>query len=309
MSGHRSFANRFATGHAALLASALLLGAAGIEPAEAQEPELSLSGAEVDLSGRVQLQAATSSCSDFVPGAGAPGTATTACREDVPGLDLFMRRVRLSAHVTIDDFLEAKVEPDFEDVDGVVLRDAYGQLNFSPAFRVRFGQYKKPFDGFQLTSSTRILTIERDLDVAGVPGPVALSYDELTTRGHMSSYDVGLMAHGAVPGTALQWWAGAFNGRPSEADGDANDEKQFVGRARYTLDLSGTPLSVAGALAATDVAFTTSTGELGGEHHVNGELFAELGDFAGGPHVQAGVLVGENPLQAADGTAFTNPRT
>ena len=38
------------------------------------------------------------------------------------------------------------------------------------------------------------------------------------------------------------------------------------------------------------------------EYYYDYELFAELGDFGGGPHVQAGLVFGDNPTQNAGGS-------
>lgn len=283
-----------------LVAVGICLAAASLTPASAQE-ELTVTAdaMEVDLTGRVQVQAATSSCSSFPFEEGSP------CAEQAPGLDLFMRRVRLAAVVKIDEFLTAKVEPDFGDVDEVVLRDAYGQLTFGDRAKVRVGQFKKPFDGFNLVSSSQLLTIERDLDVPGVPGLAAPSLDEFTTRFRLASYDVGAMFFGETGEGRFAYWAGVFNGEPAEANEDTDGEKQLVGRVAYNTRAGGLPLQLAAAAALTDLPFRGPEDQPGArvsaDYYSDFELFAELGGYEPGPHVQAGVVFGDNPTRTPAG--------
>lgn len=263
---------------------------AGAGTAVAQGVDFSSEAAEISLGGRLQLQTATSSCTDFPPGG--------ACAAEVPAVDMFIRRARLTLTARFNDWIEGRIQPEFGDLDNAVLLDAYGRLRFNPAARLTIGQFKRPFDGFQLTSSTRILTIERDIDIPGVPGLRAASLDEFTTRFRLSDRNVGVMLDGASADGRFHYWAGVFNGRGPTEDGDLNTEKQFVGRGQVTLDVGGEPLDLAAAVALTDVPFTRPGGELAGEYFPAFELWGELGDFGDpGPHVQAGLVLGQNPLQ------------
>lgn len=282
---------------------ALAIPATGTGAVQAQEATglvLTADTVEIDLSGRVQTQMATSSCSDFPFDPGSP------CAEQAPAIDLLIRRARLTVGIGISDLVDARIQPAFGDLDRATLKDAWGRLSFSPAFRVKVGHFKRPFDGFQLTSSTRILTIERDLDVPGVPGLDAASLDELTTRFRISDRDVGVMAHGAPAGTGLEYWAGIFNGRGPADNEDLNSDKQLVGRLQYTFRPGGSlPVSLAAAAANTDLP-VQGTGDQPGvrasaERYTSYELWAEVGEFAPGPHLQAGLVFGDNPLQTAAG--------
>lgn len=287
-------------GRAAALAVAL--GAFGpIRPADAQV-RVESDAAQIDLSGVFQTQLATSSCASFAPDA----PDGTACTRDVPAVDLFLRRVRVKLDVRFNDWIEGRVQPDFAEVDGVRLRDAYGRLNLQPGAehphaRITIGQFKRPFDGFQLTSSTRILTIERDVDVPGVPGEVGLSLDELTTRNRLSDRDIGVMVDGATPDGRVRYWLGGFNGRGTDDDGDLNTEKQVVGRIAVQLEAGERPLELALAGALTDIPFTRADGRLDARYFGALEAWAEWGGFDGGPHVQAALVLGKNALEAEDG--------
>jgi len=86
----------------------------------------------------------------------------------------FVRRARLEVEARINDFVSGRIQPEFG--EGTVgLRDAFVTLNFGPALRTTFGQFKRPFDVFELTSSSQILVIERAGGVRGIPGCAAAS--------------------------------------------------------------------------------------------------------------------------------------
>lgn len=298
---------RPSTGGFATAAAVAVLVSWTAAPAAAQDdgpgspPVVSTGALGIEIGGRVQLQAVTSPCSD------APFDDDSACVEQAPATDMLVRRARLSFEIDVDDLIDAKIQPGYAGLDQLELKDAWGRLTLDPAFRLKMGHFKRPFDGFQLTSSTQILTVERDLDVPGVPGLAAVSLDELTTRFRLSDRDVGVMAEGAPDGTGFGYRVGVFNGRGPTDDRDVNSAKQVVGRARYTVEVAGgLPLTVAAAAASTDLPVAAPDDREGvrasARRHGNYELWAELGDFAPGPHVQAGVVLGDNPLQAEDGS-------
>jgi len=259
---------------------------------------------KIEMGGRLQTQLAGSSCSDF----SSESSDSSLCSHDVPSLDLFVRRARLEFDIEVNDWISAKIQPDFAAVDGVELKDAYGMLDLQPGAdnsmaRIRVGHFKRPFDGFQLTSSTQILTIERDLDIPGVSGTAALSLDELATRNFLSDRDVGVMFDGGTAGDRIHYWVGAFNGEAPDANGETDNAKQLIGRAQYSLMAGPHPLKISAGGALAEVGYTRSDGSLDSRKVGAFELFAELGSFGGGPHVQAGVIVGKNRLQNAEGGA------
>lgn len=282
--------------------AATVLGLAATRSLQGQV-QLTSDATTIDISGRFQTQLATSSCSSFVPGE----DAASPCGSDVPGLDMFVRRARLKIDVTFNEWISGRFQPDFGEVDGVELKDAYGLLNLQPGAdnpqaQIRIGHFKRPFDGFGMTSSTQILTIERDLDVAGVSGTRALSYDELTTRNRLSDRDIGVMVDGGDPDERFHYWVGMFNGNQPSDNGDLNTEKQLIGRAKVNLEAGSHPLAISAGVAVTDLPFTRADETLDSRYFGAFELFAELGGFSGGPHVQAGVVFGKNALQNEAGT-------
>lgn len=256
----------------------------------------------VELAGRFQTQVAGSSCSGFT----SESTGNSLCARDVPTLDLFVRRARLEIDIEVNEWISGRFQPDFAAIDGVELKDAWGMVDLQPGAdqtmaRIRAGHFKRPFDGFQLTSSTQILTIERDLDIPGVAGVAALSLDELATRNLLSDRDVGVMVDGGTAGDRFHYWVGVFNGQGTTDNGDTDNAKQIIGRAQYTLAAGGRPVKIAAAGALGEVGFTRLDGALDSRAVGAFELFAELGDFGGGPHVQAGVILGKNRLENEEG--------
>ncbi len=93
--------------------------------------QLTSRAVEITLTGRVHMQYWTTSV-------------------DGPrSSEFLLRRARFTAHVKVDDLIEGYIQPDFGE-GKLSLKDAYLRLNFDPAFRVSFGQFKRAFDIFQL---------------------------------------------------------------------------------------------------------------------------------------------------------------
>ena len=244
---------------------------------------------ELEVSGRLQFQLQTSSCGDAAP------AVTSACAAEAPGLDMFLRRARLAVEATIDERLTFKLEPDFSDIDEVSLKDAWGRYAFSPALAVKAGHFKRPFDGFHLTSSSH-LPFERAVVVPGVPGSALPSFSGLTKTAGLSDRDIGLTLEGAHAAGRFAWWFGIFNGDSDSGAQDTNTEKQFIGRAQVTLEAGGSPLGLAGAVAYSDAPFVGTSGDTEAEHYTNLELWAALGDWGrDGLLVHAGLVTGDNP--------------
>ena len=257
----------------------------------------------IDLSGRLQLQTATSSCSSF-----SPGSTDSTCSSDVAGLDMFIRRARLTFDVRLNDWISGKFQPDFGMVDGVEIKDAYGRLNLNPAAdnthaQITMGRFKRPFDAFQMRTSTQILTIERGIVVAGILGVTGLSHDELATRNRLSDRDIGVMIDGGDANNRFHYWVGVFNGRFGTANESIVAQKQFIGRGQVNVMGGDNPLAIAGAVAFTGAPFTNPDGTLGSRYVGNVEVFAELGDFLAGPHVMAGLVFGKNTLENNSGNS------
>ncbi len=271
------------------------------------QPEIKIETRDVDLTfhGRLQLQGWSSTCSGFVPGL--PGNdPDTACRDGAPPFDIFLRRARGSVEATIADFVDIKLQLDFSGFDDVAIKDGFARLNFFPALKVRFGNMKRPFDGFQLTSSSEMIIIERDLDIPGVPELRALSLDELTSRFRASDRDVGIELSGDVAGGRVSYWVGYFAGQQIQDALDtlpnADSRGQWIARAQANLQVGNMPLDIAVAGAVTDRPFVTEDlVTFTGKYFTNLEFWLQLGGFKEGLLFQGGYVYGQNPFMNRQG--------
>lgn len=268
--------------------SALL---AVVLPGAADAQEFTTGAVKIKLGGRIHMQAGTSTCDEF------PVPADSRCEEQVATTDLFLRRARLTFDVEIGDRIDLRLEPDYNKVTQLGLKDAWGRFTFSPMARLKMGHFRRPFDGFQLTSSTQMLTVERAVLIRGLGRNVARSLDAATVLYNLSDRDIGVELSGATESGLFSYWVGAFTGDSDFSFQDSNTQKQFVGRAQLAFDAAGLPLKVAAAASATDEGYETEERGLQGEYHYGYELFGELGDFSGGPHLMAGLVLGDNPRQ------------
>jgi hypothetical protein len=247
--------------------------AAGAQPAHAQV-EISSKAMSMKINGRVHFQFNHTS----VESAQLPTT-------------FFVRRARLSIDVKVNDFVSGRVQPEFgEGVTG--LRDAYVRLNFAPGFRTTFGQFKRPFDLFELVSSTQILVIERVGGVRAIDGCAGVgsvcSFSRFTEKLSYSDRDLGVMVDGALGSSGLQYMASVTNGRGPNNDIDENGSKSFTGRLEYNVG----KLRVGGHVGTHDYPNdSTGTDEFGTAFGAD----VDWGAFEKpGPHVQAGFVYGDN---------------
>ena len=192
MSNHRG---------ATTLALALTLFTAA--PLTAQY-EVEARGASFRFGGRLHVQSAWSSPDGADP------------------MDVFVRRARFNLDIEVDDFFDARLNPDFAGGEAA-LQDAWIRLAFADAFEVSLGQFHRAHEGFERTSSTQLPLIERDGrvsgagDCAGVGG--VCTHGRLVNKLGYAGRDVGLRIEGDLaPG--LSYGATVTNGtgvnRPDE---------------------------------------------------------------------------------------------
>lgn len=242
---------------------------------------------EIEITGRVHTQFNT----------------TSVDQDGLPSTELLVRRARLTGEITVSDFVSGKVQPEFGDGE-VELKDAYVRLTFSPAFRATLGQFKRPFDLFELTSSTQILVIERAGGVRGVDtcaGPGGLcSFSRFTEKLAYADRDIGVLLDGRSTGGAVRYMASATNGAGANTS-EENDGKSFSGR----LEVTPTPdLTISGNVGLHDFV-----DEIEGDDDYavafGGDV--EWGNFDRGLHVQAALVAGDNwqnPSVAGDPSSF-----
>jgi phosphate-selective porin OprO/OprP len=137
--------------------------------------------------------------------------------EEEAFVDTFtIRKARPSLNGRIARFFDFQVMPDFGG-GTTVLQDAYVDVRFGTAFRVRAGKSKTPIGYEILVGDPFVLFPERSLASSLVP-----------------NRDVGFGALGELLEGRLAYQGGVFNGVPdgtsSSSDVDASDDKDLAGR-------------------------------------------------------------------------------
>jgi phosphate-selective porin OprO and OprP len=127
-----------------------------------------------------------------------------------------IRKARPTLTGRVGRYFDFKVMPDFGSGQAV-LTDAYFDIRFWRALRVRTGKDKTPIGHELLQGDGNLMFQERTLASSLVP-----------------NRDVGIQAQGEAWGPRLSYAAGVFNGIPdgtsSTADTDANGAKDLAGR-------------------------------------------------------------------------------
>lgn len=205
------------------------------------------------------------------------------------GSEYLIRRARITAELKINDFVSGKIQPDFGEGE-ISLKDAYLRLSFNPAFRATIGQFKRPFDVFELTSSTQILVVERAGGIRGVdacagPGG-ACTFSRLTEKLQFSDRDIGLMIDGEDPSGRFSYAASVTNGTGQNV-ADENGAKSYTARVSFVPVHN---IVVAGHVGAHDYVDPLT----GNEYAVAFGGDVEIGNFDQGLHIQAGVVTGDN---------------
>jgi len=146
-------------------------------------------------------------------------------QEPAPTSTFLIRKARPTFSGRIMKCFDFKVMPDFGNGTSV-LQDAYLEIHFSPAFRVRSGKDKVPLGYEWMIGDSYVLFPERSLVTDLVP-----------------DRDVGVEVLGDLAGNRISYQGGVFNGIPdgtsSTTDVDTNGAKDLVGRIIVTPFRSG----------------------------------------------------------------------
>jgi hypothetical protein len=195
------------------LALAAALVPAGLGAQESPPVVFRSNALEVAIGGRVQTQFNTTSV------------------DTEPATELAMRRVRLEATVKVNEWVTAKIQPEYAG-SRVGVRDAYVRFAFDPALNLLAGQAHRPFGTVVPTSSARMLPIERGLRIRGLPN--AREEHNLITELGYADRDVGLQLVGEPEWAPLgfAYAVGVFNG---PARGDARELNTYQLAARAAL--------------------------------------------------------------------------
>ena len=256
----------------------LLLAMLAVPGVAESQIEISSRASSIQVGGRVHAQYATSSVGDA-------------------DNDFFLRRVRLIADITLNDFVTARVQPDFAR-GKIALQDVYVRLGSSSKFRVWVGQFKRAFDIFELSSSTDLSIIERDARVEGVSECSGVSgicsYSRLTEKLKYAERDQGIKIDGSSGRMSYQFTL--TNGTGINVS-DENDAKSYSGRLSFAASDKVTFSAQVGVhdylfpLVATrterGVDMKTARGVAWGAD-------LEFGTWRDGAHIQASVIRGDN---------------
>lgn len=257
----------------------VLTGAAKSAAQEVQAGPLTL-----DFTGRAQMQLNTTSLGEDELGPD----------NDIAGAAFETRRIRFGTAFEYEEWITGVIEVDFAGATAA-LTDAFIDVALAEALAISAGQQKKPFGIFELTSNTKILTIERTARIRGLEdylgAPVADAHSLLDDNAYLGR-DIGVMAHGAFG--RFGYAAGLFNGSGPNAREDLGS-KAVAGR----LSFAATDALVVGAAVSRQ---PTGLLDADGDELVGTAwaVDAELGAFrAPGLHVMAELMGGDDPLLVA----------
>lgn len=244
---------------------------------------VSARGASIRIGGRMHTQYATSSVQAYK--------------------DHFLfRRARIEADLTVNDFLDARLQPDFGGGASVALKDAFFRLTFSPSLQVTMGQFKRPFDPFELASSVDLSLVERDGRVGGVNTCAGVggicSYARLTEQLDYADRDIGLRVSGCRGKATYD--VSMTNGAGQNV-ADENDARSFSGRL-------GLKVAEALTLSANLALHDYLDADMKDAHAGAWGVDAQYGTWRDGLLLQASLVGGENwkkPDAAGESAAFT----
>jgi hypothetical protein len=236
---------------------------------------------KMEITGRLQIQYNTTS-------------VDSAAGEALPWSEFVLRRARLTFDITFNDLLSARMEPDYSTTAGVGLvsvRDAYIRFHFGSGVRATLGQFKRPFDLFQLTSSTEFPVVERGGRVRGVTACGALltvcSFSNLSVGLLYSDRDLGLMLDGAAIPHTLTYALSLTNGELQRVP-ESSSGKQLTGRVSL-IAIHGATISANGSFIDYRHPLTQAT-----RHALGWGADADLGNPARGPRLLVGLIGGDN---------------
>jgi phosphate-selective porin OprO/OprP len=113
-----------------------------------------------------------------------------------PPNTFLVRRARLALEGKVARYYDFKIEGDFADIVGTLLRDAYVRVHRNEEFQVTAGQFKEPFSQEELRGDAFQDFVERSLVNNLAP-----------------SRSPGIMLSGVLRKGALEYQLGAFNGK------------------------------------------------------------------------------------------------
>jgi len=140
--------------------------------------------------------------------------------DGAPPASFLIRRARFGFQGNFGSHFDFAILTDANATTGAIVRDAYLNVRIKPEFQFQAGQFKEPFAQETGIGATNLDFVERGLQ--------SLLYPSTVT----AYRSPGIAFHGDISKGAIQWWAGAFNGRGGVTSNVTN-EPDFVGRLRF----------------------------------------------------------------------------
>lgn len=137
----------------------------------------------------------------------------------VPANTFVLRRARFGFQGNYGKRFDFALLTDANSTTGAIVRDVYLNTRIIPEFQFQAGQFKEPFAQELVTGATNLDFVERGLQ--------ALLYPSVVT----AFRSPGITFHGDIKHGAIQYFAGAFNGRGGVTAAVVN-EPEIVGRIR-----------------------------------------------------------------------------
>jgi len=176
-----------------------------------------------------------------------------------PHVDQFgFRSIRPDLQGTLFDHYDFRLLPDFAG-GRLVIQDAYADVRYGDAVKLRFGKFKVPFGLERLQSEANTTFVER-----GLPSQIT------------PNRDLGVQVFGELAGGIGAYQVGVFNGVADgqSGDGDVSDDKELAARVFVKPFATGGPLvkelgvgaaatygDKTGTLASPDVASFKTQGQ------------------------------------------------
>ena len=169
-----------------------------------------------------------------------------------PHTDTFgFRSIRPDLQGSLFDHFDFRLMPDFANAR-VVIQDAFIDVRYGDAVKLRFGKFKVPFGLERLQGETSTLFVER-----GFPTQLA------------PNRDLGVQVFGDLAGGSFSYQVGAFNGVADGGSGDTDvsDDKELAARvfvkpfAALGVGAAVTYGHKSGTLAQTDVPTFRTQGQ------------------------------------------------
>lgn len=248
------------------------------QPAAPDKPAL-LAGWD---KGRAFLRSSDGSFETFIGGYGQLDFRGYQSGPVAPANTFLLRRARLIVEGKVQRYYDFKIEGDFADRTGIILRDLFVRVHRIDELQLTFGQFRVPYSQEEIRSDAVQDFVERSLVNNLAP-----------------SRSPGIQASGVVGGGVFEYQVGAFNGKGLLVPND-NDTPEGAVRLRFTPWRNGSAfwlkglsfggaytqgrsrggLSVIGQTESRSVTFYEADRINGKVQRANGELTWMLGPAA-----------------------------